>query len=437
MQLVERYTFQRNHPHDQEIETLYLVAKKLYNQTNRHIYASSIFHNHDHNIDFLSQQLRYFATYQDLSAQNRKIVLLNLYLYLEQWQSLLATQRYKKYQYKFRSKNKINKYKYIFSQYKYPIKNKDLLSSPDDRGKQLKLKMPAGLIDLLTTLMREIPVNDNNENSHPPDNYPEYSHFVVGIMCKHQGLDYDIEENAIATTESGIAKLATLVNNKIAIVVIAKELIINSVHHNYSWHNQVKYNFTSLLPTSQTINTILRSFTPRRISPVESYLYQANQLMIDPITKHGIKNFHSKNNSLDQDYGKLSEDSDYKLGFNHLARFIKQWICQLTIWVRRFLCEDFNHCQNFCCDSKQDIISSNAQTDAYRTKYSGQKIRTKLYKSGDGLLIHADINDSLNVLRKVIPKAFSQGIQGAIVRPVGVYPANKQQENKYSCSLKL
>ncbi|WP_242039687.1 transposase [Anabaena sphaerica] len=62
----------------------------------------------------------------------------------------------------------------------------------------------------------------------------------------------------------------------------------------------------------------------------------------------------------------------------------------------------------------------------YRSvKFSSRRIKTKLYKAGNGKLIHADINGSLNILKKVVPTAFSLGIEGVVVRPVGVIPGKQ------------
>ncbi len=70
----------------------------------------------------------------------------------------------------------------------------------------------------------------------------------------------------------------------------------------------------------------------------------------------------------------------------------------------------------------QDPIPTYGENDEKKVKFSGRRIRTKLYKAGNGLLIHADVNGSLNILRKVVPTAFSLGIGGVVVRPVGVIP---------------
>ncbi|WP_236721504.1 hypothetical protein [Trichormus sp. NMC-1] len=76
----------------------------------------------------------------------------------------------------------------------------------------------------------------------------------------------------------------------------------------------------------------------------------------------------------------------------------------------------------------QDTIPTYGKADSKEkeVKFNGRRIRTKLYKAGNGLLIHADVNGSLNILRKVVPTAFSRGIGGVVVRPVGVIPGKQK-----------
>jgi putative transposase len=82
----------------------------------------------------------------------------------------------------------------------------------------------------------------------------------------------------------------------------------------------------------------------------------------------------------------------------------------------------------------QDPIPTYGQADSkdvntsttLSVKFSGRRIKTKLYRAGNGLLIHADVNGSLNILRKVVPTAFSLGIEGVVVRPVGLIPDKRK-----------
>ena len=53
-------------------------------------------------------------------------------------------------------------------------------------------------------------------------------------------------------------------------------------------------------------------------------------------------------------------------------------------------------------------------------RFSGKRVRIRLYKASNGLKYNADVNGSLNILRKAVPNAFSNGIMGVVVRPVMV-----------------
>ncbi|MCL2938696.1 MAG: hypothetical protein MGU50_20225 [Trichodesmium sp. MAG_R02] len=40
-------------------------------------------------------------------------------------------------------------------------------------------------------------------------------------------------------------------------------------------------------------------------------------------------------------------------------------------------------------------------------RFSGKRVRIKLYKASSGLKYNADVNGSLNTLRKAVPNAFN------------------------------
>ena len=45
-----------------------------------------------------------------------------------------------------------------------------------------------------------------------------------------------------------------------------------------------------------------------------------------------------------------------------------------------------------------------------------------MYKSAKGLLINADLNGSYNILKKAVPNAFAEGIEGLAVVPFRFTP---------------
>ncbi|OAO76342.1 zinc ribbon domain-containing protein [Anoxybacillus flavithermus] len=47
-----------------------------------------------------------------------------------------------------------------------------------------------------------------------------------------------------------------------------------------------------------------------------------------------------------------------------------------------------------------------------------RRIKRGLFKSNKGILINADVNGAYNIMRKVFPKAFADGIEGVGLHPV-------------------
>jgi putative transposase len=49
--------------------------------------------------------------------------------------------------------------------------------------------------------------------------------------------------------------------------------------------------------------------------------------------------------------------------------------------------------------------------------FKGQRVKRGLFKSSNGRLINADVNASYNIMKKVVPNVFADGIEGVSVHP--------------------
>ena len=50
-------------------------------------------------------------------------------------------------------------------------------------------------------------------------------------------------------------------------------------------------------------------------------------------------------------------------------------------------------------------------------QYQGKRIKRGLFRASDGQTINADVNGGYNIIRKVVPNAFADGIEGIAVCP--------------------
>ncbi len=62
-----------------------------------------------------------------------------------------------------------------------------------------------------------------------------------------------------------------------------------------------------------------------------------------------------------------------------------------------------------------DFIPTYGENDQ-NTTFSGKRIKRGIYCSANKTLIHADVNAAANILRKVIPNAWTNGIEGLGVK---------------------
>ncbi len=53
--------------------------------------------------------------------------------------------------------------------------------------------------------------------------------------------------------------------------------------------------------------------------------------------------------------------------------------------------------------------------------YSGERVHRGLYRAKDGRCMHADVNGAYTILRKALPDAFGNGIEGIAVCPLWLH----------------
>jgi len=53
----------------------------------------------------------------------------------------------------------------------------------------------------------------------------------------------------------------------------------------------------------------------------------------------------------------------------------------------------------------------------HHDRYLGRRIKRGLFRSKEGILINADLNGALNIIRKAVPNAFAEGIEAVVVPP--------------------
>ncbi|WP_293136111.1 hypothetical protein [Okeania sp. SIO3I5] len=80
--------------------------------------------------------------------------------------------------------------------------------------------------------------------------------------------------------------------------------------------------------------------------------------------------------------------------------------------------------QQDCYTSKTSALD--LELPCQQENYVGKRVKRGLFRSGTGKVINADINGSLQIIRKKFPGAFTvEGIVSCAVQPVLVNPISR------------
>ncbi|MGD1716863.1 IS200/IS605 family accessory protein TnpB-related protein [Dapis sp. BLCC M172] len=64
-----------------------------------------------------------------------------------------------------------------------------------------------------------------------------------------------------------------------------------------------------------------------------------------------------------------------------------------------------------------DLIPVYKKGQKIRVNFSPKRVKRGLYRSASKGLINADVNGSLNIMKKAVPNVFDHGIEGVVVPP--------------------
>jgi putative transposase len=398
MHLVEKYIIDKNHSLFKEAKSLCFLSNNLFNYAN-YIIRKKIFKTGEYlNYNAIQKQCQGTPDYTALPAKVSQQVLWRLH---ESGQVFFAANKeYKQHPDKFKSAPRIPKYKH-----------KTLRGNAVTYTTQAvsKSALKKGLIHryqtqiLLATHVKEI-----CQGRIVPGVY----HYQIKIVCfKPVALERRVT-GTIAGIDIGLNNLATLTENQPGF----KPLIINgntlkSINL-YSHKNKASLLFKG----QQEIKTShrLRRLTHKRNRKIDNYLHSATRCLINHRAVNSIETLVIGKN----DGGKTGINLGKKTNHNMVsipnAKFIKMltYKAQLIGINAVLVTEEY---KSKCYFQDNEPL---CKQDSYQSK----RIKRGLFRNRNGTLINADVNGSLNIIRKAFPNPFVEGIQGVVVPPVRIIP---------------
>jgi putative transposase len=403
MKLVERHIIKKTHQFYQQIDELCWRSKNLYNYANYLVRQSFILEGSYLDNTKIYHQVKQHESYKALPSKVSNQVLIVLHL---NWKSFLnATAVYNQDPSKFLGRPKLPKYK---------DKNKGRNILIYELGAISQPGLRKGIIKLSQTNI-QFPTSANNIKQVRI--VPRCGQYVIEVVYEMAAKPQQLNPQQVAGIDIGLDNLAALTANLPGFKpVLVNGKPLKSINRHY---NKVKAKLQSQLKGNAHTSHRINALTCKRNNQIDNYLHNASRWIINYLVKAGIGTLViGKNEQWKQELNLGKTTNQNFVSIPH-ARFIEQLkykaeLVGITVLIHE---ESYTSAASFL-----DLDPIPVYQKDKKHSFSGKRIQRAWYKSQNGKLIHADVNASLNIARKVVPAAFSLGIEGIAVCPFRVTP---------------
>ena len=252
-----------------------------------------------------------------------------------------------------------------------------------------KVYLRKGIIRL-SKLPIEIPTKVTESNLVELRVLPRNNHHVVEIVYKVEQKEPKSDNGRYASIDLGLDNLATVSSN------VVKPFIINGrpLKSINQYYNKEKARLQAHLKGNKKTSKRIKSITNIRNNKVKDYLHKSSRRIVNFLVSNNISTLvigYNEEWKQNINLGRTNNQAFTNIPF---CTFINQldYKCKLE-GINVILTEE-------SYTSKCSFLD-NEYIEKHES-YLGKRIKRGLFKSAKGKLINADLNGSLNILRKVV-----------------------------------
>ena len=375
MILAERHIIKKSDIRFEELQSICKLSKNLYNASlysiRQHFFETNEFLS-AFQLDALlrkREDVDYNALPQKVAQQTLKIV----------------EQNFKSFFALLKLKNK-GTYKSKIKLPKYLDKNVGYITVYTNQAISKKA-LKQGFVQLSKSNIR---VKTNAKDIQQVRLVPKGNHIVVEILYKVCEKELREDNNRYCSIDLGVNNLATIGSN------ILKPIIINGkpLKSVNQYYNKQLAKLKSELKNEKKTSKRIKSLTAKRNNKVNDYLHKSFRLIVNYLVSNNISTLViGKNKEWKQNANIGKRNNQNFIQIPH-TRFIEMltYKCKLegiTVIVKE---ESYTSKCSFMDDEpikKHEV-------------YLGKRVKRGLFQTKEKRLINADVNGSLNILRKVV-----------------------------------
>jgi putative transposase len=238
---------------------------------------------------------------------------------------------------------------------------------------------------------------------------PKGSIYVIEVVYKKEVPDVIHEGNRVMGMDLGLDNFATIVNNIGETPIVISGKGIKSINQYY---NKRLAQLKSILKKQNGLDWSkrLERLTLKRNNKVKDFMHKASRYIVNWCLKHHIDTIViGKNNHWKQEVnlGKRLNQSFVRIPYDVFIRQLQYKGDEEGIKV--VLTEE-------SYTSGTSFLDGETPTKENYDK--SRRIQRGLFQSNKGTLINADVNGAYQIIKKVSPNAFANGVEGVGLHPV-------------------
>ena len=216
------------------------------------------------------------------------------------------------------------------------------------------------------------------------------NHIVVEVIYNVKNVEPLADNERYASIDLGLNNLGTVTSN------VIKPFIINGkpLKSINQFYNKRVSNLKSKLKDGKKTSRRIKSLTDKRNNKIKDYLHKASTLLVNQLVSNDLNTLIIGNNKgwkQDINIGKRNNQNFVQIPHSTFIKML-EYKCKLR-GINVLITEESYTSKCSFLDN-EDIKK--------QKEYKGSRIKRGLFKSSKGILINADVNGSLNILKKVV-----------------------------------
>lgn len=240
----------------------------------------------------------------------------------------------------------------------------------------------------------------------PKDNY-----LVIEIVYKIEDVEQLVDNGRYVGIDLGLDNFATITNNCGLIPLVINGKGLKSINQYYnkqmSYYKSIAKRVNKLDYTNK-----MRKLTFKRNNKVEDYVHKASRFLVDYCKNNEINTIIIGNNKNWKQNSKMNKKVNQNFISIPYYNFIQKVQYKAEEFGIKVIVTEESYTSGTSFLDNESPIKENYNKS--RRKYRG------LFISNNGIKINADVNGSYQIIKKVFPKAFAEGIEGVGLHPFKV-----------------